>query len=207
IHDLPEFLQGGVRDQTTHIIIRYKPSHTTDSLHKGKHRRHTTHRGPGGSFSEPSTSSIDEETEGDNDGIDGENNHHNISSSSVLHSPILLSPLVREDRGSDASPSSPLLVASDPLLARSEESCPLSRTKDWLASPSFHCNSSNGISSSPEESPTLHRALHSHTALTLSIGSAKSPVRCQSPDMESGSFNHRSLTPTIADLLSRGRIK
>ncbi|ROT80789.1 hypothetical protein C7M84_000473 [Penaeus vannamei] len=52
VHDLPEFLRGGVRDQTTHVIVRFRSSRRA-SLAKAKVRRSTVE--------EPSTSSIDEE--------------------------------------------------------------------------------------------------------------------------------------------------
>ncbi|KAK8399361.1 hypothetical protein O3P69_003463 [Scylla paramamosain] len=54
VHDLPEFLRGGVRDQTTHILVRYRPSRST-SLVKLK-------LSPP-SHSQPSPSCIDEESE------------------------------------------------------------------------------------------------------------------------------------------------
>ncbi|XP_037790650.1 uncharacterized protein LOC119586014 [Penaeus monodon] len=40
VHDLPEFLRGGVRDQTTHVIVRFRSSRRS-SLAKAKVRRST----------------------------------------------------------------------------------------------------------------------------------------------------------------------
>ncbi|XP_068216411.1 uncharacterized protein C12orf56-like [Palaemon carinicauda] len=199
VHDLPEFLRGGIRDQTTHITIKYHQG-LSSSLSKTKAGKHPQRNI---SLSGPSTSSIDEGNE-DLDVPDGggEPSHHHHQQNSLPMFPArpLSPPASLLPHHQDTSRHSLIHHMSvDALSTHSDETYTDSRPKGWLMSPAPHRHSTSSIITSHHDS--------SHRSLTTNhmspVNGAKSPVRSRSPEMDSGAFDHGSLTPTIADLLSR----
>ncbi|XP_066977604.1 uncharacterized protein C12orf56-like [Macrobrachium rosenbergii] len=198
VHDLPEFLRGGIRDQTTHITIQYHQG-LSASLAKTKAVRHPQRTI---SLTGPSTSSIDEENEDDSDAPDGGMTDHQQNPVHMFHSSPLSPPPSLLMHNEDTSrPSLLHHVSVDALSTRSDETYTVSRSKDWLMSPARHRHSTSSIISSHDDSS--HRSLTTNHMVMSPINGAKSPVRSRSPELDSGTFEHGSLTPTIADLLTR----
>nr|XP_027211591.1 uncharacterized protein LOC113804875 [Penaeus vannamei] len=154
VHDLPEFLRGGVRDQTTHVIVRFRSSRRA-SLAKAKVRRSTVE--------EPSTSSIDEEgDEEESDETDAPATHvlaraaHDTASVCSDPVPSLSLPTVDGGHANNRSyPSSPRVTTA------------------------VRRNSSTGILA--ETSPLALATAH---ALLSPRNGAKRPARAPSPDMD-----------------------
>ncbi|XP_047495859.1 uncharacterized protein C12orf56 homolog [Penaeus chinensis] len=154
VHDLPEFLRGGVRDQTTHVIVRFRSSRRS-SLAKAKVRRSTVE--------EPSTSSIDEE--GDEEESDEPDAHatHVLAraahdTASVCSDPVPSLSLPSVDGGHSNNRSYP----SSPRVT-----------------PAARRNSSTGILA--ETSPLALATAH---VLLSPRNGAKRPARAPSPDMD-----------------------
>ncbi|XP_042208387.1 uncharacterized protein C12orf56-like [Homarus americanus] len=173
VHDLPEFLHGGVRDQTTHILVRYRLARRSSLVRP-------PNQGPA-SCPQPSTSSIDEENEDQEHEYDGPSSYTSAARA--------LAEAAHEAASvcSDPLPSPRLTMGS--LSITSTDSLPLIRSRSNGAMSASTCSS--------------HLTLPTNNKLLSSLNGAKSPVRSRSPDADS-TFDDRSHTPTIADLLSRG---
>ncbi|XP_071515462.1 uncharacterized protein C12orf56-like [Panulirus ornatus] len=181
IHDLPEFLRGGVRDKTTHIMVRYRPA----THYFGKLK--TPRQGHPATYSEPSTTSIDEEDE--HESGPGTHAAHALALAAHDTASICSDPVVSPRLSLDSMPT------------RNADILPInsSKIKRWEGNLATHHSLANGTLGS--NSRSSHLTLTAHNTLS-SVNGAKLPVRPQSPNLDN-TLDDRSHTPMIADLLSR----
>lgn len=184
VHDLPEFLQGGVRDQTTHITVRYRlPRRTSLARFNSPALDHNTHPPL------PSTSSINEEGE-------------EVTGSETYTQATRVLALAAHEAAtvcSDTLPSPRISVET--FFIGSAASLGLNSTGRKECSWS-HKRRQNPASGALPNIGSSHIMLPSSNKYLSSFNGAKLQVRSQTPHINN-TFDDCSHTSVIAELLTQ----
>nr|XP_045617966.1 uncharacterized protein C12orf56-like [Procambarus clarkii] len=184
VHDLPEFLQGGVRDHTTHITVRYRQPRRNSLARLGTPSlpHHTT-------YPLPSTSSINEDDEDEK------------SERGYPEATRALAEAAHETVSACSDPLPLPRISIDTLCITSADAATLNSTKrkGWSQRVNGHQNPANGTLLPDIGSP--HITLASINKPLASFNGAKLSVRSQSPDHDNACDDH-SHSPMI-DLLTQ----